>query len=69
MRMRCGMKWTQLPLTFCFGQKTDQKEASLLNDKHADLWTHIFERIVSGVARDDLESYSKNKLEECNGKV
>lgn len=28
MRMRCGTRWTQLPLTFCSGQKPEQKPAN-----------------------------------------
>jgi hypothetical protein len=28
MRIRCGTRWTQMPLTFCCGQKPEQKEAS-----------------------------------------
>jgi hypothetical protein len=36
MRMRCGRRWTQLPLIFCCGQKPEQEPASpaALNDDH-----------------------------------
>lgn len=38
MQTKCGTRWTQLPLTFCSGKKTEQNPVSPrahLNDAHA----------------------------------
>lgn len=36
MRMRCGTRWTQLPLTFCSGQKLEQKPDMIATKEQGD---------------------------------
>lgn len=59
MQIKCGTKWTQLPLTFCSGQKTEQKPVSPahLNDAHAGPLADFTCDIDSKTTADSLWSW------------